>query len=166
MIYTHEIKSFFDKCTIAGGGEFKRQLASFLEELGERFLDIICDEIVRRGAVDTGRLLGSFQKDSSVWVLSQGALTLEIGTDVEYAQFVNDGHWTCPSGEKMRFIHGYWSGGRFIYDANSDTGMMLKQKWVQGVHFWESGLKIVDEMIPHLVDRKIQEWIDGYFGVR
>ena len=59
---------------------------------------------------------------------------------------------------------GHWNGDRFTYDPSSKEGMLLKQHWVEGSHYWESGLRILEKMFPKLLDRKLQEWIDRYFG--
>ena len=87
-----------------------------------------------------------------------------MGTSVNYAGYVNDGHWTNPKGVKTRFVPGKWEGDRFIYDPSADGGMVLKQQWVEGSHYWESALRIIDRMYPELLDRKLQEWLDSYFG--
>lgn len=166
MLEADEMKEFFEKCRRAGNGVFKRELSLFLEGIGLEFLRIIEDEIIRLKVMDTRLLLNSFHKGSSgtVWELSDNGLTLEVGTNVEYASYVNDGHWTCKKGEKMRFVPGYWSGNRFIYDSSAKSGMMLKQNWVKGAHYWESGLRILDKMLPGLIEAKLQQWINSYFG--
>lgn len=166
MLEADEMKEFFEKCRRAGNGVFKRELSLFLEGIGLEFLRIIEDEIIRLKVMDTRLLLNSFHKGSSgtVWELSDNGLTLEVGTNVEYASYVNDGHWTCKKGEKMRFVPGYWSGNRFIYDSSAKSGMMLKQNWVKGAHYWESGLRILDKMLPGLTEAKLQQWINSYFG--
>ena len=41
---------------------------------------------------------------------------------------------------------------------------MLKQKWVTGAHYWESALRIMDKIFPQALDRRMQEWLDKYFG--
>ena len=51
----------------------------------------------------------------------------------------------------------------FEYDPSAKSGMMLKQKWVEGRHFWESGIKIMEKMIPGLLEAKVQQWMDNYF---
>ncbi len=110
--------------------------------------------------MDTRQLLSSFQKggDGNVWNL--GGLTLEVGTSVSYAGYVNDGHSQQPG----RYIPGYWSGHRFIYDPSAKTGMVLKKNWVEGKHYWESALRILDKLCPEFLDKKLQEWLDRYFG--
>lgn len=166
MLEADEMKEFFEKCRKAGNGVFKRELSLFLEGISLEFLRIIEDEIIRLKVMDTRLLLNSFHKgeDENVWRLSDSGLTLEVGTNVEYASYVNDGHWTCKKGEKMRFVPGYWSGNRFIYDSSAKSGMMLKQNWVKGAHYWESGLRILDKMLPGLIEAKLQQWINSYFG--
>ena len=89
---------------------------------------------------------------------------LEVGTSVEYAGYVNDGHWTNTKGVERRFVPGYWEGDRFIYDPAAKGGMMLKQHWVEGKHYWESALRILDRIYPELLEAKLQEWLDSYFG--
>lgn len=46
----------------------------------------------------------------------------------------------------------------------ADTGMALKQQWVEGAHYWESALRILERVYPALLDSKLQEWLDNYFG--
>lgn len=172
MLETDEMKAFFDKCIKAGNGGFKKELEVFLEGIGLEFLGIIEDEIVRRKVVDTRLLLHSFQKGDgeNVWEISDGGLTLEVGSNAEYAGYVNDGHWTCSEGEHMRFVPGKVEtdeSGKVIsfkYEKGAKTGIMLKQKWVRGKHFWESGIRILDRVMPEILEAKLQQWLDSYFG--
>ena len=151
----------------AGHGRFKKDLVQFLEGLGNEFLRIVEDEIIRKNALDTRLLLNSFHKGSpeNVWIAKDGGLSLEVGTNVEYASYVNDGHWTNPKGVATRWVPGYWTGDRFVYSPNAKTGMLLKQKWVEGKHYWESAIRIMDKMIPRFVEKKINDWLKSYFGM-
>lgn len=160
-----EYSSFFARLRKAAGGDLQKEFGRFLEGMGLEFLRIVEDEIIRRHVMDTRLLLASFQPggDAGVWKLNEGDLSLEIGTDVSYAAFVNDGHWTNPKGVETRFIPGEWSGDRFIYQPGAKTGMVLKQKWVEGAHYWESGLRILEKMYPALLEAKLQDWINRYF---
>lgn len=150
----------------AAGGDFERQLSVFMEGIGMEFLRIVGDEIIRRQVVDSRLLLTSFQPgdEAGVWEMDDGGLTLVIGTNVEYAAHVNDGHWTNPKGVETRFVPGHWQGDRFIYNPGAKTGMVLKQKWVEGKHYWESALRILEKMFPQLLDAMLQDWIDQYFA--
>lgn len=158
---TSELRSFFDKCVKAGGGELKREFELFLEGIGMEFLRIIQDEIISKQVVDTRLLLNSFQKGEkdNVWELNQGNLILEIGTNVDYAKYANDGHW-----QDKRFIPGKWSNDRFVYDPNEKSGMMLTAKRVEGKHYWENAIEVLERTIPDCLDSKLQEWLDKYFG--
>ena len=158
--------AFFKKLGQAARGDFKRELSLFLEGLGNEFLRVLEDEIVRREVMDTRLLLNSFHKGSEdgVWTLSDDGLTLEVGTNVAYAGYVNDGHWTAEKGERGRWVPGHWEGDRFIYEPGAKTGMYLKQQWVPGKHYWESALRILEAIYPNLIEAKLQAWLDEYFS--
>lgn len=155
-----ELENFFDKCSRISG-DLKVQLNAFLEGLGYEFLRVLQDEIISKGVVDTRLLLSSFQKGDkdNVWNLSEGSIELEVGTNVQYAKYANDGHW-----QNRRFVPGKWAGDRFIYDPGAKTGMMLTAKRVEGKHYWESGIKIIEAMLPKFLDAKIQQWLEQYFS--
>ena len=165
MVESGEMKDFFNKMNAAGSGDFEKALYLFMEGLGLEFLRIIQDEIIRKKVMDTRLLLSSFHMldSNDVWEVSEGGLTITVGTNVEYARYVNDGHWTCSKGESMRFVPGYWKGDRFVYDPNANTGMMLKQKFVKGKHFWEDGIKILEKMLPSMAEKMINDFFDSYF---
>lgn len=155
-----ELDNFFDKCSRISS-DLKVQLNIFLEGLGYEFLRVLQDEIISKGVVDTRLLLSSFQKGDrdNVWNLSEGSIELEVGTNVKYAKYANDGHW-----QNRRFVPGKWAGDRFIYDPGAKTGMMLTAKRVEGKHYWESGIKIIEAMLPKFLDAKIQQWLEQYFS--
>nr|DAF88394.1 MAG TPA: type I neck protein [Siphoviridae sp. ctdHi7] len=156
---------FFDALEAAARGGFRKELELFLEGLGNEFLRIVEDEIIRRKVLDTRLLLASFHKGdgNNLWELTEGNLTLEVGSTLEYAGYVNDGHWTNPKGVDRRFVPGYWQGDRFIYDPTAEGGMVLKQHFVDGKPYFDSALRILDKMLPEFLDKKLQEWLDNYF---
>lgn len=156
---------FFDALEAAARGGFRKELELFLEGLGNEFLRIVEDEIIRRKVLDTRLLLASFHKGdgNNLWELTEGNLTLEVGSTLEYAGYVNDGHWTNPKGVDRRFVPGYWQGDRFIYDPTAEGGMVLRQHFVDGKPYFDSALRILDKMLPEFLDKKLQEWLDNYF---
>lgn len=156
---------FFDALEAAARGGFRKELELFLEGLGTEFLKYVQDEIMRRKVLDTRLLLASFHKGNgdNLWELTEGNLTLEVGSTLEYAGYVNDGHWTNPKGVDRRFVPGYWQGDRFIYDPTAEGGMVLKQHFVDGKPYFDSALRILDKILPEFLDNKLQEWLDNYF---
>ena len=136
-----EYREFFERLERAAKGDFRQEMELYLEAVG-------------------------FEKgnDANVWELADGGLTLEVGTNLSYAGYVNDGHWTNTKGVARRWVPGYWEGDRFIYDPGAETGMLLKQHWVEGKHYFESALRIFEKIFQASAEAKLQEWIDKYFG--
>lgn len=165
-INSEELRRFVKQMERAGRGDFKKELKKFLDGLGSDFLRIVQDEIIRLKNVDTRLLLNSFQKGSEdgVFELQEGNLTVEVGTNIDYASYVNDGHWTNPNGVETRWVPGYWRGECFIYQSGAKTGMLLKQKWVEGSHYFDSAVRTLEMMLPQLIEAKIQQWIGHYFS--
>ncbi len=147
-------------------GKLQRQFSIWLEAQGFELIDEIQNQIKRLGTVDTRRLLNSFDKGSgdSVWQIKNGGLTLLIGTNLKYASAVNDGHWTNPPGVKTRWIPGKWVGERFEYDPGADTGMLLKQQWVDGQPYWDSAIAIYKRLFAESFKRKFQQWLRSELG--
>lgn len=161
-----ELKSFFNRMDKAAKGGFLDQLALYLEGVGFEFLRIMEDTIIDLEVVDTRLLLNSFHRgeEGNVWEFSGDGLTLEVGTNVEYAAYVNNGHWTCKQGQEKRFVPGYWQGDKFIYDPSAKSGMVLKAKYVQGRHFYEKAMETLDKIYPPMAEKMLQRWIDEYFS--
>ncbi len=160
-----EYKEFFNKMQQAAQRDLRKEFLRYLDGLGYEFLRIVQDEIIRRQVVDTRLLLHSFEKGdtSNLWTIKEAGLALEVGSLVDYAQYVNDGHWTNKKGQEGRFVPGYWQGDRFIYSPGAKTGMYLKQKWVEGAHYWDSAVRIMERVFPKLLERQMQEWLNNYF---
>ncbi len=160
-----EFNAFIKRLKSAADGDFRKELTVFLNGLGAEFLRLVEDEIIRRKVMDTRLLLASFHEggEGNVWDFEDDGLTLEVGTNVEYAKWVNDGHWTNPKGVKTRFVPGRWEGDRFIYDPSARTGMVLKQKWVPGKHYFDSAVRILEKIFPNVLEAKLQQWLNSYF---
>lgn len=161
-----EFKEFFGKMERFAKGQFKEELIEYVDTIGFDFLRVVQDEIVRRKVIDTRLLLASFEKGSAgnIWEIVDGGLTLEVGTNVEYATYVHDGHWTNSKGVAQRWVPGYWEGDRFIYDPAAKTGMLLKQKWVKGNPYFDSAIRIYNKIFQASLEVKLEEWLDKYLG--
>lgn len=157
-------EDFFKKLDKAAAGEFNRELTKWMEAIGIDFLNQVRNEIIRKRVVDTRLLLNSFQKGSkgNVWKVSHGGLTLEVGTNVKYAKYVNDGHWTNKKGVSQRWVPGTWTGDTFKYDPSAKTGMLLKQKFIPGKHYWESASFVFQKMFDASLEKKMEEWMKKF----
>jgi hypothetical protein len=150
----------------AANGGLRKEMTLWLEGMGMEFLDIVQDEIIRTKTVDTRNLLNSFKKGDgdNVWELKSGGLALHVGTNLDYASYVNDGHNTISldSGKDRRWVPGYWEGDRFVYDPDAETGMLLKQQWVDGTGYWDHALVIFEKMFTKSLEKKVQQWLDTF----
>jgi hypothetical protein len=163
---TSKLEAFTARLHSAANGDFQREAQGFLEGLGYEFLRVLQDEIIRRKVMDTRLLLTSFQtgNENGIWSFNDDGLTLEVGTNVSYASYANDGHYTTKAGQAKRFVPGVWEGDRFIYTPGAKTGMVLKLKWIEGKHYWESALRLMERMIPEMLETKVQAWLNSYFA--
>lgn len=166
-IDTSELRRFIERLNQAGRGKgFEKELTYFLDAIGVEFLSYVQDAIIQAGSVDTRLLLNSFQKsgEGNVFIAREGGLEIEVGTNVEYASYVNDGHWLNPKGINMRWVPGRWTGEKFIYEPGAKTGMLLKQKWIEGSHYFDDAIRLMERMAPQFMEQKMQQWIAQYFS--
>ena len=56
-----DFRRFFARLKSASNGDFRKELANFVEGLGNEFLRVLQDEIIRRQVMDTRLLLASFE---------------------------------------------------------------------------------------------------------
>ena len=147
---------------VPGWKEFTERCQGVVDKFEEKKLvlmnkmaNICLSEISPLIPVDTSRLVSSFQ----VGVVTPNEA--EIGTNVEYALYVNDGHV-----QHRRFLPiSYLSaGGRGKYIQPGNTkGIMLKEKYIHGKHFLENGmrqaeprLKTIGESFMQQIGREIE----------
>ncbi|OTQ85143.1 phage portal protein [Bacillus subtilis subsp. subtilis] len=161
------LDQFIQSLTRASRGGMQRKYEQWLEAVGYEFIDIVQDEIIRTKTVDTRRLLNSFQRgdQDNIFSMTSGSLKLDVGTNLEYASYVNDGHFTIdPSkNQDRRWVPGRWKGEQFEYDPAAQTGMLLKFQWVDGSGFWDNAMAIFELMFERSLERKLQQWIDEEF---
>lgn len=161
MIDVNQLEKFAKSCE-AALADLKPYAGKVLEEAGEEFLDIVQSAIQNAGNVDKGKLLASFERGGSgnIWELNTSGLTLTIGTNVEYAKWVNDGHKQQPG----RFIPGYWEGNHFKYSPGAKTGMTLKASFVAGSHFFDESVQTLQRMLPGMTVRAFEQFFQRYFS--
>lgn len=156
---TSQLENFFN-CVDNSTNDLKKELLAYQKGIGIEFLDILQNEIIRKHVVDTRLLLSSFQlgDKNNYWKLTQRNLTIEIGTNVEYAKDVNYDHK-----QHSRFVPGVWHGSRFEYIKGAKTGMMLTAKTIKGYGYWESAIEALEEMMPGIMEKKLQHWLKNNF---
>lgn len=159
-INTKDLDRFMSKLSKQADKDLQKEVALWLEASGFQFLEEVHRMIISMQVVDTRRLLNSFTKggEGNIWTISSGGLSLKVGTNVDYAVYVNDGHWTNPKGVKSRFVPGYFKNGKFEYDPKSDTGMVLKQQWIEGQPYWDNALIIFEKMFQESFKKKLVQW--------
>lgn len=122
------------------------------QELLQKMGGISLEEISPLIPVDTSRLVSSFQI---------GTVTpnyAEVGTNVDYAVYVNDGHV-----QHRRFLPlSYLSAkGRRMYISNrkgngETMGIMLKERYIPGTFFLEKGMKQAEPRMK----KAIESWME------
>lgn len=150
----------------AAGAQLKADIRLAINAIGMEFLRTVQDEILACNAVVTRLMINSFGKGGpdNVWSESDGGLTLDVGSGVEYVRYVNDGHHKTPAGVAARFVPGKWGSHGFEYIPGHKGGMLLKAGWVEGKHFWEAALRHVEPIIDRYLNRVLDEWMAKYFG--
>lgn len=148
----------------AASGDLMRQYRIWLEAVGMEFLSMVQDEIVRLRVVNTRLLLNSFSRGDGdcVFKITNRGLKLEVGTNVEYARYVNDGHNANPQGVEKRWVPGYWNGDEFVYDRSAKTGMLLKQQYIEGSHYFDIAQSAFESILGQLLERKLQRYLNTF----
>ncbi|MBZ9635589.1 HK97 gp10 family phage protein [Clostridium sp. FP1] len=91
--------------------------------------------------VDQGRLRASINSQVI------GSDRVETGTDVDYAQAINDGHV-----QHQRFLP-----AQYMKNCPNDKGVMLSEKFIEGKHFMEDGF----QSLQPKAEVELEKWIQG-----
>ena len=166
-----EMKEFFNDLSKLNSDLIKKEFRLFLDGLGLEFLRIVREEIEARNILDSRLLLNSFQKGAQdcVWKWIDNYGGLEVGSNLNYAAPVNDGHWTCPKGKPGRFIPGdvvLDSNGKvieFTYNPSAKTGIYVAQQWIKARPYFSYSIEIISNMLPQLMESKIDQIFERYF---
>lgn len=144
--------------TVEGWDDFVNNFAKFVEKwdakkaiLLKRLGTIYHAEFLPFVPVDTSRLA------DSISVFTDGIPNdyVEVGTNVEYALFVDEGHV-----QHKRFlpVDKLSVGGRAKYLKNRNQGgIMLKEGYVQGAHFMDKGYTAAKPRLEKLVQSFMEE---------
>lgn len=151
--------------SIEGWDEFVNRFANLVDKwdakkkiLLERMGNIYHAEIIPNVPVDTSRLVDNIFVDKSG--IPQDYI--EVGTNVEYALYVNDGHV-----QHKRFLPAdkLSVGGKTKYlKNNKQKGIMLSERYVNGSHFMEKGMQSAKPRLERLIEsfmRQIAREVEG-----
>ncbi len=151
--------------SIEGWAEFVERFAELVDkwedkkgQLLERMGNIYHAEIIPNVPVDTSRLV------DSIFVFGEGIPQdyIEVGTNVEYALYVNDGHV-----QHRRFLPAdkLTVGGKTKYLKNGNQkGIMLSERYVNGAFFMEKGMQSAKPRLERLAEsfmRQIAREVEG-----
>ncbi|MGK5512203.1 HK97 gp10 family phage protein [Brevibacillus formosus] len=125
--------------------------------LGEELLNHVIDELGSQDLIDTGTLWNSFSQGdrNNIWEFDRDrdSLTLEVGSNLTYAQHLNDGYTI----DKSYFVPGYWNSvGKFIYDPSAKGGFMVKPRSFIGRKYFDIALKDFQGGMKALLEKLLQ----------
>lgn len=140
--------------TIDGWEEFTARCEGVVDKwednkklLLQKMANICLEEITPLIPVDTSNLVNKFQ----VGVITPDYA--EVGTNVEYALYVNDGHVQhrrflpisyLSAGGKKKYVHTSGKKGK------KSGGIMLKERYIPGVFFLENGMQVATPRMKKL----------------
>ncbi|AVM69706.1 hypothetical protein C3V36_10920 [Lachnospiraceae bacterium oral taxon 500] len=142
-----------DGFTIEGWADFVKKFSGLVDKwadkkrvLLERMGNIYHSEIIPNVPVDTSRLV------DNIFVFGEGIPQdyIEVGTNVEYGLYVNDGHV-----QRKRFLpaNRLTVGGKTKYlKNNNQKGIMLKEKYIEGAFFMEKGMQSAKPRLERLIN--------------
>lgn len=143
--------------SIDGWDEFVERFAKLVDKweakkeiLLKRMGNIYHEEIIPNVPVDTSRLV------DNIFVGGVEDDSIEVGTNVEYALFVNDGHVQHKRFLPCRKVS---AGGktRLVYSKGSKTGIMLQERYVAGRHFMEKGMTSAKPRLAMLINSFMEQ---------
>lgn len=162
-VNTEDFEKFAKRLEQVVDKDLQREVKLWLEGSGFQFLEEVQRMIKTMQVVDTRRLLNSFTRggDGTIWRLSSNGLSLEVGTNVNYARYVNDGHWTDdPSrGRASRFVPGVWQGNSFRYIKGHNEGMVLKLQYIEGRPYFDNAVTVFRAIFERSMGTKLNEWV-------
>lgn len=148
-----------DSCfELEGWDEFVERFSQFVDKwadkkkiLLQRMANIYHGEVIPHVPVDTSRLV------DSITIFGEGIPHdfVEVGTNVEYALYVNDGHV-----QHKRFLPAdkLSVGGKTKYLKNrNQTGITLSERYVAGSFFMEKGMQDAKPRLERLIESFMEQ---------
>lgn len=132
-------------------------LERIMYQLGEELLNHVIEELSRQDLIDTGTLWNSFSQgdQNNIWEFDgdRDTLTLEVGSNLTYAEYLNDGYTI----KKPYFVPGYWNGvGKFVYDPSAKGGFMVRPRSFIGRKYFDIALQNFQGGMQKLLEKLLQ----------
>lgn len=141
-----------------GGEGMERLKDRFLRTAGLRTQEYL-DDLT---PVNSGRLKGSMHMGhpDNVFQMVVGRKSyVVVGTNVEYAVYVNDGFRQ----EAGRFVPGEWRSGTFHYIPNHNSGMVLTGKVIPGAKMFDKAMDYLEDDIPEILEFEFRRLYNELF---
>lgn len=144
--------------SIEGWDDFVNNFSALVDKwadkkavLLKRMGNIYHEEVIPYVPVDTSRLV------DNIFVFTEGIPQdyVEVGTNVEYALYVNDGHV-----QHRRFLPAdkLSVGGKAKYlKYKNQKGIMLSERYVKGAFFMEKGMDDAKPRLKRLVNSFMEQ---------
>ena len=151
--------------TIEGWDDFVENFSKFVDKwadkkkiLLQKMANIYHGEVIPHVPVDTSRLV------DSITIFGEGIPHdfVEVGTNVEYALYVNDGHV-----QHKRFLPAerLSANGKSVYLKKKDQkGIMLSERYIQGKFFLEKGAQSAKPRIERACDSWLRDTLREAIG--
>ncbi len=136
--------------------EYEKFLYRFLKQIGMRTLA----QTKKLTPVDSGDLRNRWEL-SEIYIEGD-TLCIDMINSLDYASFVEDGHW-----QRSRWVPGQFINGKFVYqhysrygpNLNNIGGMMLKEKWIPGHYMARVSIAKVKKEIPKRFERAFLQFM-------
>lgn len=143
--------------SIEGWDDFVKGFSAFVDKwedkkavLLKKMGNIYHEEVIPHVPVDTSKLVDSF------FVFDDGIPQdyVEVGTNVKYALYVNDGHV-----QHRRFLPAerLSVGGKAKYLKRGGKGIMLKERYVKGAFYMEKGMNDAKPRLERLANSFMEQ---------
>jgi phage gpG-like protein len=126
-----------------------------LTQIVSQFPDQELKELMRLGYIVEGEIkplvpvqTGALRASVTTQPIDQH--NVEVGTNAEYAQAVNDGHV-----QNRRFLP-----AEYMQDCPNDKGVMLQEKFIEGTHFMENGLQSAETKAQQELETFVQKMLN------
>jgi hypothetical protein len=146
-------------------GVIAEVIRNIVEVVGETLLNHVIDEIDRQGLIDTGTMWNSFTRGGEEniweWDIDRNAITLEVGSNLPYARYLNDGYTM----NKKHFVPGYWNGsGKFVYDPGSKSGFMARPRSFIGRKYFDIAVHHLEGGMNALIMSRLEKEMGRLLG--